>query len=412
MAFALIAEGRRHPIGPGGVTIGRNPDNDILLTQPDVSRRHATAWVQDDQLYIRDEGSANGTWVNGRRITAPTPLQPGDQVGIGSVVFTVAGPAVSPSEGVPSRPPDDDADRTSRLLIPLGIIGAVAVLMVGALLLRSRNFGATPPPTNTATPATEQVAATVAPGATTASITSGSEPSPTPTPSPEPTTATRAPTSTPTSTPTPTLTPTPTPCLPDVAFVQDVSVPDGAGFSPGQSFTKVWRMRSTGCARWERGTRLVFVSGDRMAAPDAVEVPDTPIGETVDISVDMVAPDSPGTYQGNWQMQGPDGVRFGERVYVKIAVAQPTPTRDAPQVTPTRDSRPTVSILIKNETGGTLNLTLRGPAFYEFAFPPGNQTVQIVPGTYNYTARGCGGATESGTKTISEGTVDWRWWCG
>lgn len=178
---------------------------------------------------------------------------------------------------------------------------------------------------------------------------------------------------------------------------------DGAEFLPGESFTKVWRMRSSGCAQWETGTRFVFVSGDRMGAPDGVAVPDTPVGDTADIAVEMRAPDSPGIYQGYWRMESPDGVLFGDRVYVKIAVAEPTPTRD---------SRPTVSILIKNETGGTLSLTLRGPASYDFTFAPGNHTIHIVPGTYNYTGRGCGGATESGTKTISDSTTDWRWWCG
>jgi hypothetical protein len=162
-------------------------------------------------------------------------------------------------------------------------------------------------------------------------------------------------------------------------------------------------MRSSGCAQWEPGTRFALVSGDSIGAPDTVDVPDTTVGNTADIPVDMVAPNSPGTYQGHWQMQTPDGVLFGDRVYVNIAVAQPTPTRD---------TRPTVSILIKNETGGTLYLTLRGPAFYNFTFAPGNHTIHLVPGTYNYTARGCGGATESDTKTISESSTDWRWWCG
>jgi hypothetical protein len=140
-----------------------------------------------------------------------------------------------------------------------------------------------------------------------------------------------------------------------------------------------------------------------MAAPDGVDVPDTPTGEATDISVEMEAPGSPGAYQGYWQMESSNGVHFGERVYVKIVVAQPTPTRD---------SQSTVPVLIKNETGEALHLTLRGPATYEFTFAPGNRTIQMVPGTYNYEARGCGGATESGTKTISESTADWRWWCG
>jgi hypothetical protein len=67
--------------------------------------------------------------------------------------------------------------------------------------------------------------------------------------------------------------------------------------------------------------------------------------------------------------------------------------------------------LIKNETGGTVHLTLEGPESYEFTLPPGDQTIEVIPGTYEYEGRGCGEGIDSGTKTISESTADWRWWC-
>jgi len=158
---------------------------------------------------------------------------------------------------------------------------------------------------------------------------------PMPTPSNTPTrtntpTLTPSRTATPTRTPTPTRaptnTPTPTPCLPGVSFVADVTVPDGTTFLPGEGFTKTWRVRSSGCAAWPAGSTWAFVSGEQMGAPNSVPVPDTPLGGTADISVSMIAPDSLGDYKGFWQMQTPDGVRFGDQVYVMIAVSAPTPT--------------------------------------------------------------------------------------
>jgi len=131
----------------------------------------------------------------------------------------------------------------------------------------------------------------------------------------------------------PTPAPTESTCLPGARFVQDVSIPDGMNLNPGESFTKIWRIRSSGCAAWEADTRWVFVSGDRMGAPDGVDVPETALGQTADLSVPMQAPDQPGTYKGYWQMEGPDGRRFGDRVYVTIIVPGEVPT--APTAPPT-----------------------------------------------------------------------------
>lgn len=74
--------------------LGRNPDNDIVVpVQIDgVSRYHASIQVHAGGGVIQDHGSANGTWVNGRRISGPTPITPHDQVRLGaSYVVPVAG---------------------------------------------------------------------------------------------------------------------------------------------------------------------------------------------------------------------------------------------------------------------------------------------------------------------------------
>jgi ABC-type multidrug transport system ATPase subunit len=78
------------PPGKPLLTIGRS-DANIVLDQPLVARRHAELLWQDDHHVLRDIGSANGTWVNGTKLTAPRVLAPGDVVQIGTYRLTYDG---------------------------------------------------------------------------------------------------------------------------------------------------------------------------------------------------------------------------------------------------------------------------------------------------------------------------------
>jgi pSer/pThr/pTyr-binding forkhead associated (FHA) protein len=72
-------------------TVGREPDRDIpLASDTSVSRRHARFRRGAAGVEISDEGSSNGTFVNGSRVTSQN-LQPGDEVKIGASVFRVEG---------------------------------------------------------------------------------------------------------------------------------------------------------------------------------------------------------------------------------------------------------------------------------------------------------------------------------
>ena len=74
------------------VTIGREAGNDIVLEDPQVSRQHARLMLQGASYVIEDLGSTNGSFVNGRRVMTPTPLNPGDKLGLGdTVVLEVQG---------------------------------------------------------------------------------------------------------------------------------------------------------------------------------------------------------------------------------------------------------------------------------------------------------------------------------
>ncbi len=72
------------------ITVGREVGNGIVLDQDStVSRRHAQFLKQGDTVFVEDLGSTNGTFVNGVRISAPTPVRPGDTVQFGACAFKV-----------------------------------------------------------------------------------------------------------------------------------------------------------------------------------------------------------------------------------------------------------------------------------------------------------------------------------
>jgi uncharacterized RDD family membrane protein YckC len=72
------------PIVTRVISIGRDPSNDLVLSDSMVSRRHAILEHRDNQYILRDNNSSNGTMVNGDRVDMEKPLRDGDLVAIGS----------------------------------------------------------------------------------------------------------------------------------------------------------------------------------------------------------------------------------------------------------------------------------------------------------------------------------------
>jgi hypothetical protein len=87
----LAVEGRRLLVPPGGATIGRSRDCDIVLEDSGISRRHAEVRPAADGWTVEDLGSTNGVLVNGHKLTGAQPLSAGDRVELGSteIVFEV-----------------------------------------------------------------------------------------------------------------------------------------------------------------------------------------------------------------------------------------------------------------------------------------------------------------------------------
>ena len=76
------------------LSVGRSPKNDLVLEDHSASRHHAEIRHLGRGRYrVSDLGSANGTWVNGRRLTVPRELRDGDQILVGRVLLRFVAPA-------------------------------------------------------------------------------------------------------------------------------------------------------------------------------------------------------------------------------------------------------------------------------------------------------------------------------
>ena len=91
-------QGGEFPIVPDKqIVVGRSSDLDMVLVEDMVSRKHARIAMQQDQIWIEDLGSTNGTFVNGEKIKRAR-LKEGDRVLIGtSILKVIAGDATSPA---------------------------------------------------------------------------------------------------------------------------------------------------------------------------------------------------------------------------------------------------------------------------------------------------------------------------
>ena len=145
--------GKVYPIEKSEIFIGRDLNNEIVINDQEISRRHARVFVQGGNYVIEDLGSTNGTSVNGQRIMGPYILRAGELITFGeniNLLFQTLGDSgdatvassgkVQPSTAKPIKPqpqyassapvvPDIEEDK-SRFPIWLIIIVAVVLLLI------------------------------------------------------------------------------------------------------------------------------------------------------------------------------------------------------------------------------------------------------------------------------------------
>ena len=89
--------GQRLPVSRAARTVGRNPTNDLTLTDSNASSRHAVVrFLPSGVAELTDLSSKNGTFVNGERISSAVTVPPGATIQIGKNVLRIEGPAQPP----------------------------------------------------------------------------------------------------------------------------------------------------------------------------------------------------------------------------------------------------------------------------------------------------------------------------
>ncbi|MBP7687972.1 MAG: hypothetical protein KA765_08695 [Thermoflexales bacterium] len=138
----------------------------------------------------------------------------------------------------------------------------------------------------------------------------------------------------PTTSPTPVASPTETPlsgtgpggCVLKEEFVADVTIPDNTVLAPGTAFVKTWRVKNTGTCTWDAAYQLVFTDGNQLSGPGAINISATAAGANLDLSINLTAPTTPGSYTGRWRLKSSNNIIFGGMTVVIVVPAPPTPT--------------------------------------------------------------------------------------
>ncbi|MGH3650980.1 MAG: FHA domain-containing protein [Acidimicrobiia bacterium] len=71
------------------IVLGRSDETDVVLDDPYASEFHMRLVAQENGMMLHDLGSTNGTYVNGRRVSAPTELRHGDTIQVGKTVMEI-----------------------------------------------------------------------------------------------------------------------------------------------------------------------------------------------------------------------------------------------------------------------------------------------------------------------------------
>jgi pSer/pThr/pTyr-binding forkhead associated (FHA) protein len=90
--YLVDGAGRRFFVSGYGITLGRSRKCDVYIPDQRASRRHAEVHWDGELCMLHDLDSANGTFLNGRRIAEPHALRDGDKIGVASAVFAFHDP--------------------------------------------------------------------------------------------------------------------------------------------------------------------------------------------------------------------------------------------------------------------------------------------------------------------------------
>jgi len=126
-----------------------------------------------------------------------------------------------------------------------------------------------------------------------------------------------------TAIPTSTVTATATavPCANNLKFIQDITIPDGTSISVGATIDKQWLVSNNGTCNWDSTYHLKWIGGDPLGAAQEQILFPARAGTQTTLHITFTAPTTGGTYESAWQAYGPNGIAFGDPVFIKIVVS-------------------------------------------------------------------------------------------
>ena len=115
--------------------------------------------------------------------------------------------------------------------------------------------------------------------------------------------------------------PTPTPiCTDNLAFMKDVTIPDGTLEAPGSIMDKQWIVQNSGDCNWSASYRLRLISGNALGASTEQALYPARAGTQATLRILFTAPQEAGEYVSEWQAFDAKGIAFGESFFIKIEV--------------------------------------------------------------------------------------------
>jgi S1-C subfamily serine protease len=121
---AVVVGGTRYPVPSQGLRVGRAPDNDVVVQDPNVSRQHLVIWTTPHGAFLRDLGSQNGTYIGQHRVGAkPEELASGTRVRLGHTELVL---------DLRVAPTRREATPSSRVGL---ILGGITLVLVGLMIV-------------------------------------------------------------------------------------------------------------------------------------------------------------------------------------------------------------------------------------------------------------------------------------
>jgi hypothetical protein len=109
-------------------------------------------------------------------------------------------------------------------------------------------------------------------------------------------------------------------CFNNLTFVEDITIPDNSFITFGARIDKQWLVENSGTCNWNSEYRLKHIGGAVLDAPEEIALYPARAGTRATIQILFTAPFIDGVYESAWQAHDPDGIPFGDPIYVRVVI--------------------------------------------------------------------------------------------